>query len=296
MWQIKLGCSQFSWACSLKLALITGLFAFVQVPQVILAEGIPQRWEATEYQPQSGIGKPRRIIGAGTRNTGTPPSNGARSFSSCQFTEQPPLTALVPENGLGVTVSAQPTFYVYVPGRSPSALRFAQSPQALPLQVEFRLKDKNNIDIYQTSFQTTGKPGIVAITLPNQVGLLPLEVGQDYQWTFSVGCSKNDFSSENIVGGLVRRIELNPTLNNQLKQASPQKQIELYAEAGIWQDALATLIQLRRDNPNDSAVVSTWAKLLSSVDLKDITQESLAQIPTTSESQLTSAQKFYQIP
>jgi len=277
MWQIKLGCSQFSWACSLKLTLITGLFAFVQVPQVILAEGIPQRWEATEYQPQSGIGKPKRIIGAGTRG------------GACPFAGRLPLTALVPSNGLGVTVTDKPTFYVYLPGRSP---------QVLPLQVEFRLKDKNNIDIYQTSFQTTGKPGIVAIGLPTQVGLLPLEVGQDYTWTFLVRfkCQENSPSNELVVGGLVRRVELNATLNNQLKQASPQKQVELYAEAGIWQDALATLIQLRRDHPNDPEVVSAWEKLLSSVDLKDITQESLAQIPTTSESKLISAQKFYQIP
>ncbi|MFB8787780.1 MAG: DUF928 domain-containing protein [Potamolinea sp.] len=287
MWQIKLGCSQFSWARSLKLALITGLFAFVQVPQVILAEGIPQRWEATEYQPQSGIGKPRRIIGAGTRNTETSPRNGARRGSSCQFTEQPPLTALVPENGLGVTVSAQPTFYVYVPARSP---------QATPLQIEFHLKDKNDIDIYQTSFQTIGKPGIVAITLPTQAGLLPLEIGQDYKWTFSVGCSVNDRSTDITVGGVVRRVELNDTLNNQLKQASRQKQVELYAEAGIWQDALTTLIQLKRENPTDPEVISAWTKLLSSVDLKDLTQELFVQIPTTSESQLTSTQKFYQTP
>lgn len=275
MSQIRFGFSQFSWAFSLKLALITGFFAFAQIPQVLLAQGIPQRWEAQEYQPKSGIGKPRRITGAGTRG------------DRCRFTNKPPLTALVPANGLGVTVSAQSTFYVYVPARSP---------QVSPLQVEFRLKDKNDIDIYQTSFQTTGKPGIVAITLPTQAGLPPLEIGQDYKWTFAVGCQDHDRSNDLIVGGAVRRVELNAKLNDQLKQASPQKQVELYAEAGMWQDALATLMQLRRDNPNDSEVVSAWAKLLSAVGLEDITQESIVQILTNSEAQLTSSQKFYQRP
>ncbi len=275
MSQLRFGCSQFSRAFSLKLALITSFFAFVEITPVILAQGIPQRWEATEYQPPSGIGKPRRITGAGTRSSG------------CRFTAKPPLTALVPSNGLGVTVAAQPTFYVYVPARSP---------QSSPLRVEFHLKDKNDIDIYQTIFQTIGKPGIVAITLPTQVGLPPLEIGQDYNWTFTVGCQETDRSNDIIVGGWVRRVELNATLNNQLKQASPQKQVELYAEAGIWQESLTTLMQLKRDNPSDKEVVSAWAKLLSAVGLEDITPELLVQMPTTPESQLISAQKFYEIP
>lgn len=275
MSQMRFGFCQFSWAYSLKLALITGIFTFTQIPQNLLAQGIPQRWEAQEYQPQSGMGKPRRITGAGTRG------------DRCRFTNKPPLTALVPANGLGVTVSTQPTFYVYVPARLP---------QVSPLQVEFRLKDKNDIDIYQTSFQTTGKPGIVAITLPSQAGLIPLELGQDYQWTFEVMCAANDHSHQMTVGGLVRRVELNPTLNNQIQKASPQKQVELYADAGMWQDALGTLMQLRRENPNDSVVVSSWAKLLSAVGLEDINQESSVQIPINSEAQLTSSQKFYLRP
>ena len=260
MSQLRLSFPRFSWALSLKLALSTGLFAFVHTPQVILSQEIPQRWEATEYQPQSGIGKPRRVAGAGTRST-------------CKLKDQPPLTALVPENTLGVTVSNQPTFYVYVPARSP---------QASPLKVRFLLQDKNEkLSIYETSFLTVGKPGIVAITLPNQAGLLPLEIGQDYTWSFSVNCSTNDFSSGNTVNGVIRRVELNAKLNEQLKQASLQKKVELYAAAGLWQDSLTTLMQLKAENPNNSEVNSVWAKLMNSVGLEDMTQESLVQISTT---------------
>ncbi|HEY9711717.1 MAG TPA: DUF928 domain-containing protein, partial [Oculatellaceae cyanobacterium] len=66
---------------------------------------------------------------------------------------------------------------------------------------------------------------------------------------------------------------------------------ELFAEAELWQDALATLAQLRRDNPTDSTVAANWAKLLRSADLGDITQESLLPTPATSERPLSSFQR-----
>jgi hypothetical protein len=163
----------------------------------------------------------------------------------------------------------------------------ALSPGTPPLPVEFLLQDKNGNEIYKANYQTSGTSGIVTFSLPSQAGLMPLEVGQDYKWSFSISCRPNDRSADMSVEGLVRRVQLNPILSSQLKQASPQKQVELYAEAEIWQDALATLVQLRRDYPNDLAIANNWQKLMRAADLDDITQESLVPSPTTSERQST---------
>ncbi len=267
MAQIRFRFVRVSWALSLKLALIIGLFSLVLTPQVLLAKGIPQRWEANAYRPPVGLGAPRRTTGAGTRSPG----------SACPVAGKP-LTALLPTNNFGVTVAAYPTFAVYMP---------ALSPRTPPLPVEFLLQDKNGNDIYKANYQTSKTSGIVTFSLPSQAGLMPLEVGQDYKWSFSISCRPNDRSADMSVEGLVRRVELNPTLRSQLKQASPQKQVELYAEAEIWQDALATLVQLRRDYPNDSAIATNWQKLMRAAGLDDMAQESLVPSPTTSERQST---------
>ena len=263
MAQIPFRFFNFFPALSLKIVLFIGFFILVQTPQVLLAKGIPERWETNEYKPV-GIGAPINTDGGGTRGP----------TSSCPLTGKP-LKALVPSSRFGATVAAYPTFYAYMP---------ALLPQASPLPVEFALEDKSGNEVYKSTFKTNGKAGIVAISLPSQAGLVPLEIGQDYRWSLSIICQPDDRSRDVSVQGLIRRVALNPTLSTQLKQASPQQQVELYAEARLWQDALATLAQLRRDNPTDSTVAADWAKLLRSADLGDITQESLLPSPTTSES------------
>ena len=47
----------------------------------------------------------------------------------------------------------------------------------------------------------------------------------------------------------------------------------LYAQAGIWYEALATLAELRRSKPNDSVLISAWESLLQSVGLDTVAKE-----------------------
>ena len=155
----------------------------------------------------------------------------------------------------------------------------ALSPRTSSIPVEFVLEDAHGNNLYEATFKTTGTPGIVMLSLPSDAGLSPLEIGQDYHWAFSIICRQDDRSRDITTQGWVRRVELDSTLKTQLAQATPEKQVELYAEAEIWQDALATLVQLRRDHPNDEAVAADWAKLLGAADLNHITQESL--VPTS---------------
>lgn len=252
---------------SLKLSLLVGLFTLIQTPQLLLARGIPQRWEAKKYRPPAGIGAPQRVEGGGTRGP-----------DSCLAGKA--LTALVPSNRFGATVAAYPTFFVYMP---------AVSPQKSSLPVEFILEDADENELYKATFQTTGRPGIVTLSLPTGAGLSPLQVGRDYRWSFSIICQPGESTVNIEVEGWVRRVELNPTLNNRLQQASPENRVELYAESEIWHDALASLVQLRRNNPRNSAVAARWSQLLSAAGLNNIVQESLVPSPTTRPSQATSS-------
>jgi hypothetical protein len=264
MAQIRFCFGKFSSALGLKLVLITVCLALIQIPQALLAQGIPQSWEARQYKPPRGIGTPGRLEGGGTRNPGNSCSTAGKA-----------LTALVPSSRFGVTVSPYPTFFVYMP---------ALSSQTSSLPVEFLLEDTDGNNIYKARFGTSSKSGILTLKLPSQAGLPPLKMGQDYKWRFSIICQPDERSNDISVEGWTRRVELDPRLKSQLAQASIERQVELYAGAEIWQDALATAVQLRRDNPSNSTVVAMWKRLLSAAGLEQIERASLVSGPRTPES------------
>ena len=193
-----------------------------------------------------------------------------------------PLTALMPvtqgtsgrqsasttpttsESVYGLTLAERPTFWFYVP-----------YPLTSSRLLEFVLQDEKGNDVYQTQFTASGtEPGVVGLQLPPTVD--PLEVGKRYRWFFLIYCNPEQ---PTFVEGWVERVELNPTLKNQLDQATtPQQKAALYAEAGVWFEALTTLAELRRQKPNDQALNAQWLELLQSVDLEAIATEPVTSV------------------
>jgi hypothetical protein len=51
----------------------------------------------------------------------------------------------------------------------------------------------------------------------------------------------------------------------------------LYAASGIWENAITTLADLRRQKPNDPTVQDYWEQLLTSV--KHLEEANIAQEP-----------------
>ena len=60
---------------------------------------------------------------------------------------------------------------------------------------------------------------------------------------------------------------------NQISTASLQTQARLYAQSEIWYDAVATLAEIYRDNPNDEVVATDWKTLLQSVGLDNLKEK-----------------------
>jgi hypothetical protein len=184
-----------------------------------------------------------------------------KGTSSGQSASTTPTTS---ESVYGLTVAERPTFWFYVP-----------YPLTSSRPVEFVLQDENGNDVYQTQFTESGTvPGVVGLQLPPTVD--PLEVGKRYRWFFLIYCNPEQ---PTFVEGWVERVELNPTLKNQLDQATtPQQKAALYAEAGVWFEALTTLAELRRQKPNDQALNAQWLKLLQSVGLEAIATEPVTSV------------------
>ena len=175
------------------------------------------------------------------------------------------LTALVPKNKVGRTVSDYPTFFFYLP---PTEAKLA----------EFILKDRSGNEIYKQTFTISNLSGTIGISIPANNNVSPLQVGKSYSWNFTVICDAEDRSSDMMEIGTVRRVELSADINSQLEKADPRQKTFIYAENGIWQDALSTLAAARRAQPDDAQLAADWESLLDSVTLGKIAKEPIVQI------------------
>jgi hypothetical protein len=195
---------------------------------------------------------PDETTGGGTRDGGRCPQDA--------ITSQPPLTALSPVTKPGLTVVERPTFLVYVP-------------QTTAQTVEFSLFDQNNKGIYQTTFALTNTPGIVSFSLPPNAP--PLEIGKDYTLSFAMICNPKNRLQDQFVRGRIRRTKLDSALINQIEKTAPKERVSLYRTADVWYEAVFTLFELQRSQPNDPSVSAAWKELLNSGGLNFIATQPL---------------------
>lgn len=202
-----------------------------------------------EYRPPRGLGAPP-TAGGGTRG------------GKCQQEQNNPgipLTPLVPDkslaNGWGLTTESNPKFFVYLPTTSATT-------------AEFVLKDEQENDLYRTKLTIKNQRGISSINLPKNS--VQLEVGKSYHWYFSIICSSKNRRQDTSVNGWIRRVSLPENLASQIKTASERDRSKLYAQNGIWHEALATLAEARRKNPTNPELASEWKKLLESAKVEEI--------------------------
>jgi hypothetical protein len=157
----------------------------------------------------------------------------------------------------------RPSFWFYVPPVADSAA-----------EMEFVLRDRAGKKLFQTKNPVT-QTGVIRVTLPDSAPALT--VGDRYQWYFKVRCPAAQSQPPKYVNGWIERQTIEPTLANQLQQASPAERATLYAQKGIWFDAITTLGQLRQANPNDPALAKQWTELLDSVQLKDLAAQPMTR-------------------
>src|SRR4028118_985256 len=141
------------------------------------------------------------------------------------------LIALMPENKIGRTVSDYPTFFFYLP--QPNAEL-----------AEFILEDENGNLIYEQALTIKNLSGVIGVSIPANTNVPPLEVGKKYTWVFSLVCDPEDRAADKVESGVVRRVELSADILRQLENAEPRRKTFIYAENGIWQDALGNLAEI----------------------------------------------------
>lgn len=182
---------------------------------------------------------------------------GGATRGSCPMEGTQRLTALMPEGSSGRTISAYPTLYFYIPTHAEH-------------KAELILRDMaSGQSRYRHTVTVAQTPGVVAIPLPPAQA--PLETDRLYQWQFRLICDPNDRERDVMVTGVVQRVEPSPTLSEQLATAPPTRKPLLFDQAGIWYDALQSIVELHHSDP--SLATSQWVSLLQEVGLAPIAQK-----------------------
>jgi hypothetical protein len=201
-------------------------------------------------------------------NLSSPDPRRGRGISAghiCDDRGKTKVTALVPESLIGRTVSEYPVFFFYFP-------------QTQAEVAEFTLQDEKGNVIYQQDLTIKNLSGVIGVSIPANKDVWRLEAGKNYRWSIGLICDPEDRSLDAVAIGIVRRVELSADILRQLDAADPRQKTVIYAENGIWQDALSTLAAARRANPNDTDLAADWESLLDSVTLGEIAAEPIVEI------------------
>jgi hypothetical protein len=167
-----------------------------------------------EYQPPADQKSPAGY----TQSTG--------SRGGCEVNGETALTTLAPQRHIGQTTSTHPTFAWFVPDSKSLPLEFAL----------YKYTPSGDIKLaYKTGLRTT--PGIMKLSLPkSHLGLM---LGERYIWQIAMLCDPNHPSNDVVAKAEIERVEMSPTLASKLfKIRDRTSKIELYAQAGLWYDAL----------------------------------------------------------
>jgi len=195
----------------------------------------------TVYKPPLR-GAPATRVGGGTRNT------GSKILT---------LSALAP-NEAGFTVSDKPTLYWYLSESLDTPVELTITPtgklhEATPPVLEITLKPPVARGVHALRL---GDHGVV------------LKPGVEYQWFVAVISNPAQRSNDVVAGGSIIRMADSP-IPAQLRQVPQARWHAVYAEGGVWYDAIDQLSRSISARPADRQLRQQRAALLEQVGLPE---------------------------
>jgi uncharacterized protein DUF928 len=127
--------------------------------------------------------------------------------------------------------------------------------------------------LIETALQPPFQPGVQRIRLADYH--MRLGVGKAYQWFVSLVVNPKRRSKDILAGGMIERVELVEEVASKLAEAPRTSAPYLYAEAGLWYDAVAAISELIAEAPGDRNLLMQRAALLKQVGLFGIAQHDL---------------------
>ena len=166
--------------------------------------------------------------------------------------ELPYLCLLVPDH-VGLTTQAQPLLYYFI-----------SHPTQCPM--EFTLIESNGVyPLVETRIGSPKEPGVHVIRLAGYN--INLEKNKKYRWFIALVPDDQHRSKDLLASGAIELIALQDGLKKALQGAPEREAPYLYAEAGIWYDALSAVSTLLERSPGNSEFRKERASLLEQVGL-----------------------------
>ena len=186
---------------------------------------------------------------------GNPKSTQATGSRGCNQVQSPvSLTLLVPKDHDGLTTSSHPTFFWHV---------------SAPVQMAFTLTQRGVVQpLWEQQIQPPAA-GIVQLEMSSNLPeLLP---GKEYRWSVTLLCNRERPSANPFVQTWIERIPTTSSLTQQLAAAPTDRdRASIYAQAGLWYDALAAISAAHTANPKDVSILEERLLLLDSVGLERV--------------------------
>ena len=177
----------------------------------------------------------------------------------------PGLSVLAPDH-TGLTVQEQPSLYWYLS-------------KSTTYPIELTVIDDQTIQpLIERRMSGPVQPGVQRVRIADYGRRL--SPGVPYRWSVAVVVDPESRSKDILAGGFIQRIALPEALRAQLAGAGKARVPFIYAEAGLWYDALAALSELIEAAPHDMLLRRQRAALLEQVQLAEIAQDDMRLYPT----------------
>jgi hypothetical protein len=164
---------------------------------------------------------------------------GSRSPDRCAANDRP-TQPLLPTQGYGLTLAAQPTFFVNLPKTS------AQ-------QVVLTIEDEAHTVHDRAFFPLPEQPGLASFQIPDP----PLAIGKNYRVSLILVCGDSVQPDDPVFSSWVQRVEKTAEVDRQLQSMTPLEQAQWYAERGYWYDLIPVLTRMYETDP------AAWQEFLS---------------------------------
>ncbi len=226
--------------CFLDVLIIGGYCPATAQPPIA---PVPNSHPRVRWQPKRNMGSIGSTLSGGRRGQAIPTCTAADPLHPTT------ITPLVPSgNTRLLTTAVRPALHWHT-----------DTTQAIA--VKFILSDPSAAEPLVIQDVPMAKPGIFRMVLPAHVQLKP---GIRYRWTLWAVCPNSPASE--ITARSFIEVTDQPALQTQVIGKSLVEQAVLYAENGIWYDALDALLQARRQEPANPQVTAELHALLTQAD------------------------------
>ena len=196
--------------------------------------------------------KPPKTAGTVERRDGDGASRAKVILSNGKTMEYPDLYVLTPKQGVALTTMAQPSLFTYQTATCDVEYRLTITEPGQPREAFIYAVSRSANGIHRvdlSEFDVTLKPGV------------------EYKWVVLFRPEPGSPSKDLEANGRIMRVNPDPALAERLKTAAPHELPVVYAEAGIWYDALASISNQIAANPKDDDLLALRAGLFKQADL-----------------------------